>query len=242
MILLLQFRTDQSGWHELKVVYEASGLPYNEFFVLNPISDKVSDQDINSAIDKAKAVVIGGSGEFGFEVYKLKPKLVSTFEKFLKKVEKPIKRLVEENKKYVFGMCFGHQLIAHFLGGKVEYDEKGSATGIFPIILTKEGKKSKIFNSGLENPFNAVLGHRVSVIKAPKGAVLLAKREGGSINQAFQYGERTFTTQFHPELDYKELMYRLSLYPEYIKTEVKEKPVHAHKVLRNFFKLVKGEI
>ena len=241
MILILQFRTDQSGWHELKVVYEASGLPYYEFSILNPVSPDVKEKDVKRAIEKAKAIIVGGSGEFGYEVYKIKPKLIPLFEKTLEKVKKPLKELIEADKKYVFGMCFGHQLIADIMGGKVEYDEKGSATGIFPIKLTDKGKNSPIFK-GLPNPFNAVLGHQSSVIKRPSKALLLATRKNGNPYQALQYGEKIFTTQFHPELDYKELEYRLSLYPQYRRNfKIEKKPVHAAQVLQNFFRMVKSK-
>jgi nucleotide-binding universal stress UspA family protein len=67
MILLVQFRTDQSGWHEIKCVYEATGLAHNNIAIVNAANEKTSAEEIINKADKADLVLLGGVGESGFE-------------------------------------------------------------------------------------------------------------------------------------------------------------------------------
>lgn len=50
------------------------------------------------------------------------------------------------NKKIVLGVCFGSQLIADVLGGRVSKN-KHKEIGWFPVSLTEEAKDSSIFNA-----------------------------------------------------------------------------------------------
>lgn len=39
----------------------------------------------------------------------------------------------------LFGVCYGHQLMAHALGGRVDYLPGGREIGTLPIALTPQG-------------------------------------------------------------------------------------------------------
>ena len=47
---------------------------------------------------------------------------------------------LHKKKKKLIGICFGHQLVAHFLGGKTQKSDKGWGIGIHESILTDSAK------------------------------------------------------------------------------------------------------
>ena len=97
----------------------------------------------------------------------------------------------------VFGVCYGHQLLAHALGGKVGYHPEGRETGTRTIELSAEAQADPLFNE-LPRSFKAQLTHKQSVLALPPGAVLLG-RSDFEPHQAFRIGECAWGVQFHPE-------------------------------------------
>lgn len=98
----------------------------------------------------------------------------------------------------VLGVCFGHQLLAHALGGKVERNPKGPEVGTREIALTAEGRRDPLF-SGLPGILWVQENHEDHVPAAPPGAAVLAGNEH-SLVQAFAHGGIR-AVQFHPEFD-----------------------------------------
>ncbi|MGB8814915.1 MAG: type 1 glutamine amidotransferase, partial [Paracoccaceae bacterium] len=103
---------------------------------------------------------------------------------FIKPLEDFIRKAYAASVPMV-GICFGHQIIAQALGGKVEKFDKGWSVG--PTDYDFGGEKLTL---------NA--WHRDQVTKAPKGATVLACNDFCE-NAALVYGDRAFTVQAHPE-------------------------------------------
>jgi GMP synthase (glutamine-hydrolysing) len=99
----------------------------------------------------------------------------------------------------VLGICFGHQLLAHALGGVVDYNPAGIEVGSVTVTLQPEALHDLLL-SALPAEFTAQLSHRQSVRRLPAQALLLASSEMEP-HQAFAYGEYAWGIQFHPEFD-----------------------------------------
>ena len=98
----------------------------------------------------------------------------------------------------VLGVCFGHQLLARALGGRVEPNPRGLEAGTREIRLTDAGRRDPLL-AGLPERARVQQFHEDHVPEPPPGATLLA--EGGlSPVQAFAAGGIR-AVQFHPELE-----------------------------------------
>lgn len=99
----------------------------------------------------------------------------------------------------ILGICYGHQLLAHALGGQVKDNPSGLEIGTLEVTLTEDAKEDPLL-SGLPSPLFLQLSHAQSVVRLPESAQRLAYSERES-NQAFRWGKRAWGVQFHPEFD-----------------------------------------
>ncbi len=107
-----------------------------------------------------------------------------------------IKKLVLSGKP-VLGICFGHQIMAASMGGRVVVNPAGLEFGVSNLSLTKEGKSSPCFRS-LEGNLSFYQSHYDVVLDIPpESGLILAENEYGI--QAIQYGKNGLGVQFHPE-------------------------------------------
>ena len=105
---------------------------------------------------------------------------------FIPKLEDFIRSAYAEKVPLV-GICFGHQIIAQALGGKVARFEGGWAVG--PQDYDFGGEKITM---------NA--WHRDQVVTRPAEATVIACNDFCE-NAALVYGDRAFTVQAHPEFE-----------------------------------------
>lgn len=99
----------------------------------------------------------------------------------------------------LLGICFGHQLLAHAMGGLVDYHPQGREIGTLTITPAAEASADPLFSLHTD-PFMAHLTHRQSVIQLPEQAVLLAS-SAHEMTQAFRVGRCAWGFQFHPEFN-----------------------------------------
>lgn len=97
----------------------------------------------------------------------------------------------------VFGICYGHQLLAHALGGQVDYNPAGRESGTIELSLEPAAAADPLF-AGLPIRFPAHATHLQTVLRAPEGAAVLARSALDGC-QAFRWGGQAWGVQFHPE-------------------------------------------
>lgn len=97
----------------------------------------------------------------------------------------------------MLGICYGHQLLAHALGGKVGYHPQGRQVGTGITRLLHAGAATPLFD-GFPSTFEAHLIHQQSVLEPPAGATVLARSDSDP-HQVLRYSPHVFSTQYHPE-------------------------------------------
>jgi len=141
----------------------------------------------------------------------------------------------------MLGICFGHQLIAHALGGLVRDNPHGVEVGTVPVQLF-DGAASNLLFRGLPARMQLHVSHRQSVIQPPAGVAVLAGSEREAV-QAFAVGERIWGLQFHPEFTARIVGSYVDYYargllqegrdPDLLRRQVSESPV-GRRLLRRF--------
>ncbi|MBS2040940.1 gamma-glutamyl-gamma-aminobutyrate hydrolase family protein [bacterium] len=97
----------------------------------------------------------------------------------------------------IYGVCFGHQLLAQAFGGKVERCPNGWELGSGQVRLNSSGLQDPLFE-GLPEDLTVQQSHADVVTELPEGAEILAGNSHWGV-QAFRLGPRIWGTQFHPE-------------------------------------------
>ena len=97
----------------------------------------------------------------------------------------------------LLGICYGHQLLAHALGGEVAYNPAGRESGTVHIDLHPPAQDDPLF-SALPLKFTAHATHVQTVARPPEGATVLARSAQDDCH-AFRWRDRAWGVQFHPE-------------------------------------------
>ncbi|MBT37202.1 MAG: GMP synthase [Deltaproteobacteria bacterium] len=144
----------------------------------------------------------------------------------------------------VLGVCYGHQLLAHALGGVVAPNPRGREMGTLRLRLLSEARDDPLLG-GFTDPLCVQATHVESVLELPAGARRLAE-SGLDANHAFAVGERAWGLQFHPEFDAdvmqaylaarREILRSEGIDPERLERRVEESP-HGSELLRRFARL-----
>ncbi|MGH8114362.1 MAG: glutamine amidotransferase, partial [Rhodanobacteraceae bacterium] len=98
----------------------------------------------------------------------------------------------------LFGVCYGHQLMAHALGGTVGWLPAGREIGTHTV--TRNDRDSDGWLDVLPVTFSAHTTHRQSVLEPPRGATVIAASDLDP-HQLLRYAPHAISTQFHPEFN-----------------------------------------
>jgi len=160
------------------------------------------DRPTPAHLNDIDAVLIGGAGQYSAaEEYEWTPAVLDF-----------VRYVVDEGTP-LFGSCWGHQLIARALGGRVVYDPERSELGCGRVELTDAGTSDPLFHR-FPRRFRANMGHHDRVAELPPGAVELAYND--QRYQAFRLKDApVYGTQFHSELDAERERERILVYLEY---------------------------
>lgn len=141
----------------------------------------------------------------------------------------------------LFGVCYGHQLMAHALGGRVGALPGGREIGTRTIEILDAGRDDPLL-TGLPARFAAHTTHEQSVLEAPAGARVLARSQRDP-HQILRYGPQAVSTQLHPEFSAAAMRAYLRLRASNLRAESLDVPAlldavsaapHARRLLRRF--------
>jgi len=112
---------------------------------------------------------------------------------WIKRIKAFIKKIHDED-GYFVGYCFGHQLMAEALGGKVAKSKMGWCVGVheFKVLRIKRWMRPA------KTKFNILMMCQAQVMKLPRGAIRLASSPVCP-NAVLQVGNRMLSFQGHPE-------------------------------------------
>lgn len=113
----------------------------------------------------------------------------------------------------VFASCYGFQLAVLALGGAITDNPRCAETGTIPLTLSNAAGSDPIF-SGLPDQFKVVSVHQQSAEQLPPDCTLLASTTK-CLHSFRLTGKPFWAFQFHPEVNRKTLIERLSRYQEY---------------------------
>lgn len=96
----------------------------------------------------------------------------------------------------VLGLCFGHQMLAHIMGGKVGNLSRGPEIGFADLEFSNHWDDPLFSVYGLQH--QAFTTHYQTIAELPKGATVLGSstRDG---NQAVRFAPKAWGVQYHPE-------------------------------------------
>jgi GMP synthase-like glutamine amidotransferase len=112
---------------------------------------------------------------------------------WINQLEEFIRTLYKAQKK-VIGICFGHQLIAKALGGKVVKSPNGWGVGMSQNQIIQHKK----WMTPYQKEVNLIVSHQDQVVELPQSAEVLATSDF-CLYYMMQIGTNFFTVQGHPE-------------------------------------------
>lgn len=123
------------------------------------------------------------------------PSRMSTYDNvpWLADVEALLRSFIEKETPYV-GICFGHQLLAQALGGRVAKADYGWGVGVktYDVVAPQSWMAPSVERISL------IASHQDQVVEMPSGATPIFTADYCP-NGGFAVGERAWTLQIHPE-------------------------------------------
>jgi len=235
MLLVIQFRQDITKEHEQTCVNSRLG-DSEEIKYISIFNDDVDFFDPEKLLEGVDKLILAGNGA----LYMAEGHVdndYSSVNYILGEIE-PLMRYIIKNDFPTLAICFGYQLLGHFLGTPVIFNKDMAETGILEVKITEAGQKDPLF-SKVPNPFYSVVAHKDSLESLPKGCEHLAYSDKCKIH-GFRHKKNVYATLFHNELNTDELLYRLSLFPhykEFAQSLDKQNTDNALTVLKNFMRM-----
>ena len=146
--------------------------------------DVFRDQPL-PALEKTSGIVITGSAA-----------MVSHREDWSEKTAQWLRQAVEAGLP-VLGVCYGHQLLAHALGGKVGPNPNGRQIGTVATTMLPAAAGDPLLGN-LPIHYSSQTSHSESVLELPPNAQRLATSPLDD-NFAIRFSENAWGVQYHPE-------------------------------------------
>ena len=134
------------------------------------------------------------------------------------------------------GVCFGHQMMAQALGGKVQKADCGWCVGVHTFeVVQREG-----WMQPFQAEFRLLMSCQDQVLALPPNSTILAKAADCPVGM-YRVGERMLGMQAHPEFSVAYMEALLRQRKERIGTEVTDRALESL-TIRQDFELIGGWI
>uniref|UniRef100_A0A1J3E2Z6 Glutamine amidotransferase domain-containing protein n=1 Tax=Noccaea caerulescens TaxID=107243 RepID=A0A1J3E2Z6_NOCCA len=112
---------------------------------------------------------------------------------------------LDDMKKRVLGICFGHQILTRIKGGKIGRASSGMDMGLRTITMVKDAvKPGGYFGDEIPKSLAIIKCHQDEVLELPESATLLAYSDKCNVEMC-SYGNHFLCIQGHPEYN-KEIL------------------------------------
>lgn len=149
---------------------------------LELVNFDVRNGEFPASVDACEAFVCTGSR---FSAY--------NSDAWIQELKGFLRQLRDADKPFV-GICFGHQVLAEALGGKVEKAEQGWGIGVHSLNVTKTESWMQPERSACGIQYS----HRDQVVRLPENSVVLGESDHCPVAM-FRVGETMLGIQGHPE-------------------------------------------
>lgn len=126
----------------------------------------------------------------------------------------------------VVGICFGHQLIAHALGGKTEKADVGWGFGIHSAKITAKQPWMSDFDELNGDKYNLIVIHQDQVVDMPQDFETIAENDFCP-NSMIVADDKMLGIQGHPEFNKEFCAFRAEYRRELIGEEVYQSTLHS---------------
>ena len=149
---------------------------------LELVNFDVRNGEFPASVDSCEAFVCTGSRFSAYDE-----------DDWIQELKSFVRRLREADKPFV-GICFGHQVMAEALGGKVEKAEQGWGIGVHSLnVLQQEHwMQPEQARCGIQ------YSHRDQIVRLPEHSVLLGESDHCPVAM-FRIGDTMLGIQGHPE-------------------------------------------
>jgi len=183
-VAFLQIRDDADERAlEARLFLRASGLSEDGVRFWNTLDGEFPDTVAN-----LRALVVGGSSYSVFP-----PDEPSGLQRMMELAREAARTDIP-----FLGLCFGGQLLAQALGGRVIRDEENQERGSYLLKKEPWAANDPLFGT-LPQTFFAQESHHDRIAALPPGGVALASSERVAVQAFTLPGKRLYGLQFHPE-------------------------------------------
>ncbi|EME78413.1 uncharacterized protein MYCFIDRAFT_36932 [Pseudocercospora fijiensis CIRAD86] len=146
----------------------------------------VVKHEVYPRLEDVDAVLLTGSRHNSFEN-----------DPWILKLVEFVKRVLEQERVRLIGVCFGHQIVGRALGVKVDRSERGWEVSVVDVRLTEKGKEVLGMEKGIM-PIHQM--HRDVVYAYPPHVEALGHTDRCDV-QGMYVKNRLITVQGHPEFN-----------------------------------------